>query len=80
MSKIEGRYNTSTHHSLNPWFYDTNNFYYFEVDMAEVHQMAEIVINMYIYIYIYISCLSEKTTPFSQKYFDMMSSTVLYIY
>ena len=53
MSKIEGRYNTSTHHSLNPWFYDTINFYYFEVDMAEVHQMAEIVINMYIYIYIY---------------------------
>ena len=51
MSKIEGRYNTSTHHSLNPWSYDTNNFYYFEVDMAEVHQMAEIVINMYIYIY-----------------------------
>ena len=48
--------------------------------MAEVHQMAEIVINMYIYIYIYISYLSEKTTPFSQKYFDMMSSTVLYIY
>ena len=46
--------------------------------MAEVHQMAEIVINMYIYIY--ISYLSEKTMPFSQKYFDMMSSTVLYIY
>ena len=34
-------------------------------------------IHIYIYIYIYISYSGEKTTPYSKKYFDMMSSSIL---